>query len=89
MPRPTERSSGLTPEQKRLFRAAMTYFGYTRETWAAQHEISTGYLDQVRGGFEQSDRVLGQIIDTINKFRGAVAKEYRDLSKKAKKATAA
>lgn len=77
MPNPTsKRSRGLTPEQKRLFRAALLYFGYTRETWAAHHHIGTGYLDHVRAGFATSDRVTGQILDTIAAFQRRVAEDY-------------
>lgn len=77
MPNPTsKRSHGLSPEQRRLFRAALTYFGYTRETWAAQHNISSGYLDHVRGGFATSDRVTGQVLDTITTFQRMVTEDY-------------
>ena len=71
----TKRSSGLSAEQKRLFRAAMIYLGYTRETWAAEHGISTGYLDQVRGGFQFSDHVVEMVLNTISRFRRAMAAE--------------
>lgn len=77
----SRKHTGLSTEDKRLFRAAMVYFGYTRETWSKFHGISLGYFDQIRGGFQRNERVLDQVRDTIRQFRQAVALEHTELTK--------
>lgn len=62
-------------QRKRLFKAAMVYFGYTRETWARKHGFSPGYVDRVRGGFEQNARLNDLMDVTIARLHEAVVKE--------------
>jgi hypothetical protein len=77
MPVQTPPAAGLSAEDKRLFRAALIYLGYTRETWAAEHGFSTSYVDQVRGGFVPSPTILKMVAHTIARFQKAVADDAK------------
>lgn len=60
----------------RCFKAALAYFGETRQTWAKKQRFTVATLENVKLGFRTNVRVDQAIDGLINEFREAVAEEF-------------
>lgn len=65
---------GTQTDRKRLFMTALTFFGHTRATWAAERGISPSWLDSVCAG-RSSRPIEADIDETIAAFRRELVQE--------------
>lgn len=64
-----------TPSRNQLFKAALAYFGETRESWGKANNTTVSYLAQVQGGFKKSPRIAKLVDQTIALFLEAVTED--------------